>query len=255
VNSIAASGIVFACVAGGTLLAIAVKRRLPEHHLNPDSKDVVKLGMGLIATLSALVLGLLIATAKGAYDAQSASVQDLAAQVRLIDRALGKYGKQETEKAREHLKEVVEATLADLWPAGGARPASLAPGEAARAAGDALYDQVAALTPANAGQAALKARALGALVELAQIRLRLVARQDSSLPLPFLVVLVLWLAVLFVGYGLLAPPNATVVTVLLVCALSLAGAVFLLLELSMPFTGIMRISSTPLRDALPLLGQ
>jgi hypothetical protein len=230
-----------------------VKRALPEHHLSSDSKEIVKLAMGLIASLAALVLGLLIATAKGSYDAQSNIVKELSANVLLLDRVLGKYGS-ETKEARELLRSVVQAIMDNLWPEASDRPANLAPGEA-RAAGDATYDKIAALTPKDDAQRALKTRALDIAANLAQSRLRLFAGRDSSLPRPLLVVLVFWLTILFIGYGLLAPRNATVVAVLLVCTLSVSGAVFLLLELATPFAGIMRVSSAPLRDALMVIGQ
>src|SRR5262249_33074533 len=229
-SSTAISLIVFACVLGGGLVALFGKRALPEHHLSADSKDFVKLGMGMIATLTALVLGLLIATAKGAYDGQSSEVAELSAKVILLDRALAKYGP-ETKEARDLLRTAVAAILERLWPEDGARPANLAPGEA-RAAMEAMYDKVAELSPQNDAQRALKARALDIMADIAQARLRLFARGDSSLPLPFLVVVVFWLTILFAGYGLLAPRNTTVMVVLIVCTLSVAGAIFLMLELS-----------------------
>jgi hypothetical protein len=83
--------------------------------------------------------------------------------------------------------------------------------------------------------------------------LRLAAQRESSIPLPFLVVMVSWLVVLFAGYGLLAPRNMTVVLVLLICALSISTALFLILELDKPFDGYLRVSSTPIRDALVVL--
>src|SRR5262249_53748453 len=115
--------------------------------------------------------------------------------------------------------------------------------------------QIAELSPQNDAQRVLKARALDIMSDVTQTRLRLFTQQDSSLPLPFLVVLVFWLSILFAGYGLLAPRNATVVTVLVICTLSVSGAIFLMLELSTPFAGIMRVSGTPLRDALTMIGQ
>ena len=228
---------------------------MPEHHLGADSKEVVKLGMGTIATLAAIVLGLLIATAKGTYDAQNSAVQEHAAKAMLLDRVLAKYGP-ETKEARELLRSVVEASMDRIWPQEGVRPANLTPGEA-RAAGEAMYDKIAALSPnqKDAAQIALKARALETAVDLAQERLRLFARQDSSLPLPFLIVLASWLLILFAGYGLLAPRNTTVVAVLFVCTLSVSAAIFLLLELSMPFAGMLRLSSGPLHDALAVIGK
>jgi len=252
-SALATSAVVFACIFGVALAAMFFKRYLPEHHLSADSKDVVKMGMGTMATLAAIVLGLLIATAKGTYDAQSGAVQELAAKVMFLDRILAKYGP-ETKEARDLLRDATEAIKGSIWPDEDARPASLAPG-AARAVGDAMYDKIADLSPRDDAQRALKARALESLTNILQERLRLYVRHDGSLPLPFLVVLASWLAVLFAGYGLLAPRNATVVVVLFVCTLSVSAAIFLLLELSTPFSGMLRISSGPLRDALSLIGK
>jgi hypothetical protein len=252
-SSLAISCVVFACIFGTALVVMFVKRALPEHHLNADSKDVVKLGMGLIATLAALVLGLLIATTKGTYDTQNSAVKEFAANAILLDRILKQYGP-ETKEAREFLRQAAQATQARLWPDSGAGSANLASGEAKRPL-ESLYDNVAQLEPKTDIQRGLKARALDTIVDLGRARLRMFAQQDSSLPLPFLVVLVFWLIILFAGYGLLAPPNATVIAVLLVCTLSVSGAIFLMLELATPFAGIMRVSSGPLRDAVNLLGQ
>jgi hypothetical protein len=243
---------VFACVAGAGLLAMALARALPEHHLKPDSKEAIKYGLALIATLAALVLGLLVAAAKGTYDTQTSAVRQMSADALLLDRVLGLYGK-ETKEARELLRHAAASTLDQLWPGDSARPASLAPG-AARADLEAFYEKVALLTPQNDAQRSLKARALDIAAGLAQTRLRLFAQKDGSVPVPFLVVLVFWLMVLLGGAGLLAPRNVTVVGVLLVCALSASCAIFLILELDRPFEGIMRISSAPLREALARLG-
>jgi hypothetical protein len=252
-SSLTVSGIVFACIFGAALVAMFVKRALPEHHLSADSKDVVKLGMGLIATLAALVLGLLIATAKGTYDTQSSAVKEYSANLILLDRVLKQYGP-ETKEARELLRSAAQATQARLWPDGGAGSLNIVTGET-KGPLESLYENVAQLEPKTDAQRGLKARALDIIVEQGRGRLRMYALQDSSLPLPFLVVLVFWVIILFAGYGLLAPPNATVVAVLLVCTVSVAGAIFMMLELSTPFAGIMRISSAPMREAIQLLGQ
>lgn len=252
-SSITISCIVLGCVFGGAMLAMLGKRVLPEHHLSPESKDVVKLGMGLIATLSALVLGLLVAAAKGTYDTQGGAVKQMAAQVLLLDRVLALYGP-ETKEARALLRRGVTATRDSLWPGGGARPANLAPGEA-RAEMEAFYDHLGALSPKTDVQRALRGRAMDITTDLVQTRFRMFAQKDSSIPVPFLVVLVSWLVILFTGYGLLAPRNATVVAVLLVCALSVSGAVFLILELDRPFDGIVQVSEAPLQDVFNRLGE
>jgi hypothetical protein len=244
--------VVFACISGAGLLAMVAGWALPEHHLRSDSKDAVKQGLALIATLSALVLALLVAAAKGTYDTQTGAVRQLAAEVLLLDRVLSLYGP-ETDDARKLLRGGVAATLDRLWPDDNARPVDLTPGEA-RAEFDAFYDKVARLAPKDDARRALKARALDITTGLAQTRLRLFAQKDSSIPVPFLVVLVFWLMILMAGCGLLAPRNATVIAVLIVCALSVSCALFLILELDRPFEGVMRISSAPLREALSRLG-
>ena len=251
-SSLAISCVVFACVAGAGLLAMAAARALPERHLSPDSKDAIKYGLALTATLSGLVLGLLVAAAKGTYDTQTSAVRQVSTDVLLLDRALGLYGS-ETKEARELLRHAAASTLDQLWPGDSARPASLAPGEA-RSDMEAFYEKVAGLTPQKDAQRSLKARALDITADLAQTRLRLFAQKESSIPVPFLLVLVFWLMVLLASGGLLAPRNATVVGVLLVSALSVSCALFLILELDRPFEGIMRVSSAPLREALARLG-
>jgi hypothetical protein len=252
-SSIAIAGVVFGCVFGGALLAMLLGRALPEQHLRPESKDAVKLALALVATLAALVLGLLIAAAKGTYDTQSSAVKQLAADVLLLDRVLALYGP-ETKEAQDLLRRGAAVTLDRLWPELDARPANLTPGEA-RGLMETFYNKVAGLEPRNDAQRTLRGRALDITTNLVQTRFRLFAQRDSSIPLPFLVVLVFWLVILFAGYGLLAPRNATVVVALLVCSLSVAGALFLILELDRPFAGIVRVPSAPLQEALSQIGK
>jgi hypothetical protein len=251
-SSLATAGLVFGCALAAALAAMRVARRLPGDHLSTESRDVVKLGLGVIATLTALVLGLLVASAKGTFDAQDAAVRQMATDFSLLDRYLTHYGP-ETRELRELLRQIVSATLERLWPEAGSRHVDLTPGTI-REAGDLFYDKLAELQPKTDAQRAVKARALDLAAELAQTRYRMYAQGDGSVPSPFLVVLGLWLVTLFAGYGLLAPRNATVVAVLVVCALSVAAALFLVLELGRPFDGVLRVSGAPLQQALPPLG-
>jgi hypothetical protein len=248
----AIAGVIFACVFGGSLLAMWLGRALPEHHMRPESKEAVKFGLAFLATLSALVLGLLIAAAKGTYDTQNSAVRQMAADGLLLDRVLERLP--ETKEARQLLRRAGALTLNRLWPEEEGRSGDLTPGEA-RNLLEAFYDKVAGLAPQNEAQRALRGRALDVTNNLEQTRLRLFAQKDSSIPVPFLVVLVFWVVILFAGYALLAPPNLTVVGMLLICALSVAGAVFLILELDRPFGGILRVPSAPLRDALSQMGK
>jgi hypothetical protein len=247
-SSLAISGIIFAVVFGGALVGMVLRALLPEHHLSQDSRDVVKLGMGLIATMSALVLGLLIASAKSSFDTQKSELGQMAANISLLDRALAHYGP-EGKPAREQLRDMTADLLAQTWPesGGGGLPA---PG-----GHEGLFETVQSLTPKGEAQTSVKAAAVKIMIDIGQERWQLFAQKGSSIPLPFLVVLVFWLAMIFGSFSLFARPNATVVVTLLVCALSVSGAIFLILELDRPFDGMIRISSDPLRNALQQLGR
>src|SRR5271154_6118475 len=107
--------VAFACVFGGALIGMALRRILPEHHLSADSKEVIKLAMGLTATMSALVLALLIASAKGSYDAQRNEITQMSASVVLLNRMLIHYGP-ETKDARQLLRDSVSDMTARIWP-------------------------------------------------------------------------------------------------------------------------------------------
>ena len=250
-SATAVSFIVFACVFGGALLGMFLRASLPEHHLSADSKDFMKLGMGLIATMSALVLGLLIASAKSSYDIQRNELTQIAANITVLDRLMANYGP-ETKEARDLLRRSVVRALDQMWPENRSRAAQLEPGVPS----EALYDKMYRLSPQNEDQRLLKSQALTISVNLRQTRwLEVEQRTGSSIPTAVLVVLIFWLAIIFVSFGLFAPPNMTAVATLFVCALSVSGAIFLIVELDRPFDGLIRIPSAPLRDALVHLGQ
>ena len=252
-NALTIAGIVFGCTFGGALLGACLRRVLPESHLSSDSKDVVKMGTGLLATLAALVLGLLIASAKSSFDAQRAGFQQLAVNVIVLDRALRHYGP-EAKDVRDQLHRTVALLLDHRWPADGSQGTGLDAPELS-ASGTALYTAVLNLAPRTDAQKSVQSQALQVTFDLSRTRWQLTQGGDSSIPFPFLVVLVFWLTVLFVTFGLFSPPNATVVTILFICAMSIAGALFLIVELDRPFHGLIQISSQPLRDALGQLGQ
>ena len=243
--------IVFALVFGSALLAMSVQRALPERHLSADSKDVVKLGIALIATMSALVLSLLIASAKSAFDTRSNQLVQASADIILLDRSLARYGP-DTRQARALLQRSVAVTLERFWPAEGVRPIAIDPNTSPV---EALYDKIEALSPQNDEQRLLRSQALSTAVEVERTRVLLFENLGTSIPMPFLVVLVFWLCIIFASFGLFAPRNATVIAVLCVCALSVSGAIFLILELDRSFEGLLQVSGAPLRTALAQLGR
>jgi len=251
VSPMAIGWIVFALVFGSALLAMFAHRLLPEEHLSGDSKDVVKLGIALIATMSALVLGLLVASAKSAFDTRSNQLVQASADIILLDRALARYGP-ETKEARSLLQRSTASTLERFWPAEGAKPIAIDPGASPV---EALYDKIQELSPQSEAQRSVQSQALTQTLDLGQRRLLLFEGLGSSIPVPFLVVLVFWLCIIFASFGLFAPRNGTVITVLCVCALSVSGAIFLILELDRSFEGLLQVSGAPLRAALAQLGR
>ena len=253
-NALAAAAIVFAFVSGGAALGMLLRGILPAHHLSEESRDVVRLGTGLVATMAALVLGLLVASAKGAYDAQKDGLDKITANLTLLDTTLAQYGP-ETQEARAILRRTVGSAIARLWPADTSRESTLGEAETT-AGGKSFYAEVLSLTPATETQRTLQAQALAIASDLARARLLLVAQQETArISGVFLVVLVSWLVALFASFGLFAPRNATVMVALLISAFSVSGAIFLILELDEPFAGVIQISSAPIRDAYTHLGE
>jgi hypothetical protein len=248
VNSLTISLIVFACIFGGALLGMFLRAVLHERHLSADSKDLVKLGMGLVGTMTALVLGLLIASAKGSFDTQRNGLAQLSANIILLDRVLAHYGP-EAKDARETLRASVADMLQRTWPENGSHA------ERSEGRYEGLYEKIQALSPKNDAQRTLQTQALKVATDIAQTRWLLFAQKGSSIPTPFLVVMVSWLALILASFGLFAPPNAVAGLTLLVCSLAVSSAIFLILELDQPFAGILQISSAPLRDALAQLGR
>jgi len=250
-SSIAISSIVFASVFGGALLGMFLRVTLPQHHLNEGSKDVVRLGMGLVATLSALVLGLLIASAKGSYDAQSNELTQMSAQIVLLDRVLAHYGP-ETKEARDLLRNSVAHVLGQRWSKGRTGSSQLEPQSAG---GEVLFDKIQELSPKDDAQRLLQAQALAIAVSVGQTRWLMYEQGATSISMPVLIVLVFWLATIFVSFGLFTSPNGTVIASLFVSALSVSGAILLILEMYSPYAGLIQISSAPLRAALAQLGK
>jgi len=240
-----------ACVFGAALLGGFLRRALPKEHLSQESMDAVKLAMALVATMTALVLGLLVASAKDSYDAQRSEVIQLAAKVSFLDRVLANYG-QESAAARAVLRLGVERAIARIWPQDKTRHAQLDP-EPSRA--EPLYELIQTLSPHNDEQRALKTQALTMIAEIAQIRWLLLEQTGSAISTLLLLVVVFWLAVIFLSFGLFAPSNGTVIAALMISAFSVSCAVLLILELDRPFDGFIQISSQPMRTALQHLGQ
>jgi len=242
--------LVFTCVFASTLLGMRLSAALPEHHLNADTKDAVRIGMGLVATMAALILGLLVASAKGSYDTEKSEVTQMAAKISFLDRVLVNYGP-ETQPARQVLRQSVEGAIARIWSEAALGRGPADPGSALS---ETLPKAIQKLAPLDDAQRAFKAQAAEVTTELGQMRWLLFEQTGTSISTPLLIVVVAWLAIIFGSVGLFAPPNPTAVGALMLAALSVSGAIFLILELDQPFGGMIQISNQPMLNALSHLG-
>ncbi len=250
-NEFTTTLVVFGCTFGGALLGIGCRALLPDDQRTSDTKEVVRIGMGLVGTMAALVLGLLITSAKGRYDTQDNEVTESASSIVLLDRILAHYGP-EAKEVRVLLRSVV-ARQVDL---GWLRIKSDAPHLGPRASrGEALFDRVQQLSPRDEDQRLLKTQALDFAIKLGQLRWLMFEQTTSSVPAPLLGMLTFWLVLLFLSFGLFARPNVTLVGSLFAAALATSGAVFLILEMYEPYAGLIQVSTAPLREALAQLGR
>ncbi len=250
-NSSLTASILLAALVAVVLLGRSVRRHLPDHHLSADSKDAVKLAMGLVATMTALLLGLLVSSAKGTYDTQRTEVIQMAAKVAFLDRVLAAYGSEAAE-VRAQFHAAVAEVVHRMWPDEPGVPAQLTPKVSA---GDAVYGAIQRLSPGDDMQRSLKAQAATLAVELGQLRMLLQAQMVPSIPKALLISVSCWLVIIFLSFALLAPPNATTTLSLVAAAISVAVALLLIMELDQPLGGLIRISSEPLLNALNQLQQ
>jgi hypothetical protein len=241
-----ASVIIFLSTLGGIFLGALLRRTLPKHHLDEHTKDVVRLGAGLVATIAALVLGLLIAAAKGSFDTQSAHLKHITADLILLDNMLAQYGP-EAGPIREQIRVVVGPFADRLWRE--KETGTAGPFETDGAA-ERVYLEIQKLSPHDNVQRSLQTRAVQISNDLAQVRFLLFAESGNPMPTSFVVVLAFWLVIIFASFSLFSALNRTVFACLSLFAFSAACAIFLILELSQPFTGALRLSSEPLRNAL-----
>jgi len=251
-ESVASALIVFACVFGGAVVGMVLNIKVPDRHLEGNSSDVVKLIMGLIGTMTALILGLVIASAKNTYDSQNSNVVQLSASFVELDRILANYGS-EAKEARTSLQQNVIDSIELIWPRDSVYSANLEPTlEPTKdtTKSEAFLRSILALSPRTDEQRITKGQALQIATDLYHTRLLMYAQEESSVPLPFLISIVLWLVLLFVGFGLLSRFNGTLIAANLLGALSVAIAIYLIVDLDRPYTGLIRISSAPVQAAL-----
>lgn len=250
-SAIAIAGIAFASIFGATVLSMLLRSTLPDRYLSAGSKEAVSLGTGLIATMSAVLLGLLISATRTSYEEKRNQVIRMTADIIELDLLMKDYGP-EARPVRQVMRDAVPLMIGSIWRENADRFRSEA-NAVPDAGAEAVLYKLQELSPRDDAQRARRDRALVVGLDLAQIQLLLFAQPANAISTPFITVLVLWLTFIFGTFSVYARANPLIIVVLFVCALAASSAIFLILDLDRPFAGLLQIPSAPLRNALPPL--
>jgi ABC-type amino acid transport system permease subunit len=236
----------FVVIFGGVLTGLFVRHRLPGHHLGSETQSAVTVSVAVIGTLSALVLGLMITAANSSFSKASDEVRELAVQVIRIDRNLRRYGS-EGDHARELLRSWAMEKNKQLFPGKGQRrPSSRSTIVRLEIVQDALLQ----LNPKDERQKYLRTLCVTLSSNLIQARWSLEEHTGHSIPVPFLVLLIFWLAIVFASFAMFAPRNLTAIVALLLCCVAVAGGIALIEDLDNPRSGFIRLPSDSMHNAL-----
>jgi hypothetical protein len=244
--------IILVVVFGSALLGMLIRRKLPESHLSDETQSVVRLTMGVVGTLTAMVLGLLVATASTMFNSRNQEITQFATKEIQLARLLQRYGP-EAAGERDLLRLYESLKLQDLSPQGKAQPTLENP--RTHILFEELQDRLAAMEVHSSQQRWLLSQALALTSDMVETRWLLIEQDVLGIPVPVLLVVLFWLCMLFTSFGLFAPTNVTVTVALFSCALAVAGAIQTTLDLSRPFEGVIRVSEQPLRHAVEVINQ
>lgn len=242
----------FVAIVAGMVLGMILRRQIPAVHLRDDTRDVVRLGAGFLTTLAAVLISLMIASAKTSYDTQDSHFRTLAAYLVETDQLLVQYGP-DAAQVRVLMRQAIPAAIDRIWRE--KQQATQASAFTAASLAEQVNSAIGALTPADDAQRAIKRRLEGDAAEIARTRLLMYADGDKPILTPFLLILIFWLAVIFASFSLFVEPGRLMLAALLVFALSVSSALFLVADLSQPFVGMMQLPKDQLEHTLqPLNG-
>jgi len=242
--------LVFAVILAGAFVGAMVRRRVPQHHLAEDTKNLVSVSMAVVATISALVLGLLLSNANSSFNAVQGQVTSLSAEILRLDQLLRKYGP-ETKLAREKLREYTERKRDDLFPDSPA--AVLLGNQSTYELLQEVEELILAIKPANARDQWWLAQAMTLAAKIGDTRFLLAQQTGQGTPKAVLLLLVFWLTLLFASFTLFAPSNMISTATMTLCALAIAGAIGMILELERGFGGVVQVSPKPMNYAVVAL--
>src|SRR5215471_13202133 len=252
-DSLTTSVIALACVFSAALLGTIFRKRIPDTYQASESKDVVRLVMGLVVTTVAIALGLLVGSAKSFFDTQNTEMAQLAANYVVLDRMLAQYGP-EANDARAALRTVLANQLAARNQQLGSNK-MFSDIKSGATVGVGIMDKIRGLSPKDDDQKFFRQQCLNLDVQLSQMRWLMYEQNRVPFPSFLLVTLIGWLIVLFVSFGIFAPRNPLVLAGFLVSAAAVCGAILLILEMYNPQRGLIRVSDAPLRAAMQQLGR
>jgi len=242
--------LVFALILAGAFAGAMVRRRVPEHHLTEETKSLVSVSMAVVATISALVLGLLLSNANNSFNAVQGQVTSLSANILRLDQLLRRYGP-DTKMAREKLREYAERKRDDLFPN---NPADVRLGDQSTyELLQEIEDLVLAVKPVNARDQWWLAQAMTLASKIGDTRFLLAQQTGHGTPKAALLLLVFWLTLLFASFTLFAPSNVVSTATLALCAIAIAGAIGMILELERGFGGLVQVSPQPMNHAVAVL--
>jgi hypothetical protein len=247
------AALAFGSCVGGGVLGIAAAAKLPKHHLSEDSKDVVRICSTIVATLAALVLGFLVSSAKASFDAKDGEIKRVSVRIILLDRTLADYG-EAARPARDALRNVIGHAIDAIWREGSSP--HIDPNAALNGRGMTdVKHALQALTPADDNHRALRTSALALSDQIEETRWDALFQQGGGVRWPVVALLAFWFLVIFSSIGLFAPFNGIVVAVLLICSLSVSAAIYMIVQMDQPFSGLIQISNEPLKIALSQIGK
>jgi hypothetical protein len=243
---------VFIVILVGTFVGWLAGQRL-QHHVTEETKFVINMASGVVATVAAISLGLLLSSSNATYTSRTNDVTRLSAEIIRLDRLLARYGA-DADPARETLRQFAERKAADLFP----EDQRASP----RMQNEATYDvffqaeeQILALPTDNPLNQWIVNQAMTLASDIGNTRWLLAQQESQWMPPAFLVLLTFWLTLLFASFGLFAPRKAISAVALVLCALAVSGAIEMILDLQHPFSGINRTSPQPMRNAVNTLNE
>lgn len=251
------AAVLFILLIGASWTCLWMQRILPERHRSAETAGVLRLVISMMVTLAAVVLGLLITESKANFDQVTNDVRGFSTEIIELNRLMRRYGP-ETDHARLLLREYTAAAIATTWTNEPAPPGALHPPQPSdtmenptlgRMLGE-LSEALWALHPSTDTQRGAGALARSRFETLMQLRWKLIEEAPGEVSAALYIILGLWLVLVFASFGLIAPRNALVGIILVLCAVAIASAMFIMLEMDTPFGGLIAVPSTPMRDAL-----